>query len=266
MRRGRWSSTADLQERISACYASGRSRPFVTLTYAQSLDGSISAVRGTPLRLSGDTSMTMTHELRAMHDGILVGVGTVIADNPSLTVRLVPGSSLRPVILDSNLRCPLDCKLIAAAQQTRPIILTTAAATQDPAKAEQRQSLQAAGAVIIGCTATAEGRVEFADALRKIPEEVRSVMVEGGAAIISDLLSSAAAGSGTYVDYVLLTIAPVLVSGIARAHGCLIPCVCLLPSRSLPSPQDKEWYSLRNVGRRVARRGKAVAPARGGPR
>lgn len=212
MQRSKWSSIADLQERIAAFAASGRPRPFVTLTYAQSLDGSISAERGAPLRLSGETSMTMTHELRAMHDGILVGVGTVIADNPSLTVRLVPGSSPRPVILDSKLRCPVDCKLVASPQCVRPVILTTVAATEDPCTAERRQALQAAGAVIIACAATPSGRVDFADALRKIPSQVQSIMVEGGAAIISDLLSSAAAGSGTYVDYVLLTIAPVLVS------------------------------------------------------
>jgi len=65
--------------------------PYITLTYAQSLDGSISAIRGKPLLLSGKESLVMTHRLRACHDGIMVGVGTLLADNPSLTTRLVPG-------------------------------------------------------------------------------------------------------------------------------------------------------------------------------
>ena len=64
---------------------------FMTLTYAQSLDGCISAARGAPLRLSGEESMMMTHKIRGMHDAIMVGIGTVLADNPSLTVRLVSG-------------------------------------------------------------------------------------------------------------------------------------------------------------------------------
>src|SRR5215211_6408039 len=63
-------------------------RPFVTLSYAQSVDGSIAARLGQPLALSGALAMTLTHQLRAAHDAILVGIGTVLADNPRLTVRL----------------------------------------------------------------------------------------------------------------------------------------------------------------------------------
>ena len=85
-----------------------RTIPFVTLTFAQSIDGSIALRRGEPLLLSGAESMKMSHELRALHDGILVGIGTVIADNPSLTTRLVKGSNPRTVILDSQLRTPLE--------------------------------------------------------------------------------------------------------------------------------------------------------------
>src|SRR5262249_24805677 len=68
-------------------------RPLVTLSYAQSVDGSIAARPGQPLALSGAQSMTLTHQLRAAHDAILVGIGTVLADNPRLTVRLVEGKN-----------------------------------------------------------------------------------------------------------------------------------------------------------------------------
>ena len=78
-------------------------RPLVTLSYAQSLDGSIARERGKPLALSGPESMRLTHQLRAAHDAILVGIGTVLADDPQLTVRLVEGKSPIPVILDSRL-------------------------------------------------------------------------------------------------------------------------------------------------------------------
>ena len=87
-------------------------RPFVTLTYAQSLDGSIAADPGQPLSLSGPQSLLLTHYLRAAHDAILVGIGTVLADNPLLNVRLVEGKNPQPVIVDSQLRFPLDANLL----------------------------------------------------------------------------------------------------------------------------------------------------------
>ncbi len=77
-------------------------RPLVTLSYAQSLDGSIADRPGRPLSLSGSQSLTLTHGLRASHDAILVGIGTVLADNPRLNVRLVTGESPQPVIVDSS--------------------------------------------------------------------------------------------------------------------------------------------------------------------
>lgn len=79
-----------MAERVSTAVAHSTT-PFVTLTYAQSIDGSIAAVRGSPTLLSGARSMQMTHMLRTMHDAILVGVGTILADNPSLNARFVEG-------------------------------------------------------------------------------------------------------------------------------------------------------------------------------
>jgi len=87
-------------------------RPLITLSYAQSLDGSISANRGSPTAISGPQAMRLTHELRAAHDAILVGIGTILADNPHLTVRLVAGKNPQPVVLDSNLRFPPGANLI----------------------------------------------------------------------------------------------------------------------------------------------------------
>ena len=87
-------------------------RPSVTLTYAQSLDGSITTQRGKPTAISGKESLLLTHQLRATHDAILVGIGTILADNPRLNVRLAVGPHPQPVILDSQLRFPLDAKLL----------------------------------------------------------------------------------------------------------------------------------------------------------
>ena len=81
-------------------------RPFVTLSYAQSLDGSIADRPGRPLALSGPQAMALTHGLRAAHEAILVGIGTVLADNPRLNVRLVDGPDPQPMVVDSRLRFP----------------------------------------------------------------------------------------------------------------------------------------------------------------
>jgi 3,4-dihydroxy 2-butanone 4-phosphate synthase/GTP cyclohydrolase II len=79
--------------------------PFTTLTYAQCLDGSIAgASTREQVRISGAASMVMTHQIRAMHDGILVGVGTVLADDPLLSVRLASGRDPRPCVVDPHAR------------------------------------------------------------------------------------------------------------------------------------------------------------------
>ena len=83
-----------LVAQLTSAEAKGaRGRPRVTISYAQSLDGSIAARPGEPLRLSGSRSLELTHRLRAGHDAILVGIGTVLADDPRLNVRLVAGDS-----------------------------------------------------------------------------------------------------------------------------------------------------------------------------
>ena len=88
--------------------------PYITLAYAQSLDGSIAARPGEMLRLSNSLSQAMTHHLRARHDAILVGINTVLSDDPRLTVRLAEGKDPRPVVIDGCLRTPLCARLLAS--------------------------------------------------------------------------------------------------------------------------------------------------------
>ncbi|MCA1797659.1 MAG: RibD family protein [Geobacteraceae bacterium] len=81
-------------------------RPFVTLSYAQSWGGSITTIQGQPLALSGAESTRLTHQLRSLHDGILVGIETVLSDDPQLTVRHWHGKNPQPIVLDTSLRMP----------------------------------------------------------------------------------------------------------------------------------------------------------------
>jgi 3,4-dihydroxy 2-butanone 4-phosphate synthase/GTP cyclohydrolase II len=184
-------------------------RPTVTLSYAQSLDGSITAHRGQPTAISGPDSMTMTHQLRAEHDAILVGVNTIIADDPQLTVRLVDGRSPQPIILDSCLRTPRSAQLLQNGRT--PWIATTEQA--DPA---HQAELEAAGARILRLPANANGQVDLALLLDCLAQEgIHSLMVEGGAGIITGFLSA------QLVDRVVLTIAPLFIGGVAAVGRLL---------------------------------------------
>ena len=197
--------------------------PFVTLTYAQALDGSIagpSGASGPRLILSGDRAMTMTHALRAAHDAILVGIGTVIADDPKLTVRLVSGPSPLRVILDSRLRLPADAQLLqqpsncvqsSAAGRPHTIIVTLEAATSGLQAQRRVHALRDAGVDVLAVATDAHGRPCLRSVLTQLRTcyGVRSIMIEGGATIIASCISAMAA------HRVVVTLAPrTLVNGL----------------------------------------------------
>jgi GTP cyclohydrolase II len=195
-----------LRRRLERHHATGTRWPFVTLSYAQSVDGCIAATADRPLALSGEASLALTHDLRALHGAILVGVGTVIADDPRLTVRLVAGAQPRPVVLDSRLRTPPTARLLRCG--VTPLIATTAAADR-----RSQRRLEAAGAEVVRLPADGEGRVSVPAALERLGAAgVGSVMVEGGARVITSFLGS------RVIDHLVLTVAPLLVGGLRGVH------------------------------------------------
>ena len=178
------------------------SRPFVTLSYAQSLDGCLSARRGTPFPISAPASLTMTHALRAAHSAILVGIGAVLADDPALTVRLVAGDSPQPVIVDTHLRTPPDARLL------RGQLPAWIATTLSGAQSSRRRCLEEAGARIFTLPTDENGRVDLTALLSCLgAEDVRSLMVEGGARILTGFLEKRLA------NYAVITIAPIFLGG-----------------------------------------------------
>lgn len=192
-------SAAEYSEQISV-----DGPPTVTLTYAQSLDGSIAARRGKSMSLSGPESLRLTHALRAEHDAILIGIETVLSDDPQLTVRRVEGPDPQPVVLDSRLRTPVTAKLFQHPTM-RPWIATTEAA---PAAEQER--LEKAGATVLRLPADDDGRVDLGALLAALAEKrVRSLMVEGGARVITSFLAA------QLVDRLVLTVVPLLVGGLS---------------------------------------------------
>lgn len=174
-------------------------RPLVTLTYAQSINGTITHQRGTVTAISGEESLVMTHRLRADHDAILVGINTVLSDDPQLTVRLVKGTNPQPIVLDSHLRFPLTAKLLAS----NPLIATTVSAESPPA-----QALTAQGATILQLPADEGGRVSLPALLAQLGRwGVSRLLVEGGGEVITAFLAQ------QLVDSVVITIAPTFLGG-----------------------------------------------------
>ncbi len=184
-------------------------RPLVTLSYAQSLDGSITAQRGEPFAISSPESLRWTHALRAAHDAILVGIGTVLADNPSLTVRFAQGTNPQPIVIDSHLRLPMDAALL---RQPASLWIATTTGADDP----KRSALTAAGVQIFDTPQTASGQVNLRALLDDLGRRgVRSVMVEGGARIITNFWHEELA------QMAVITIAPILLGGVHSVNSPL---------------------------------------------
>lgn len=177
-------------------------RPFVTLSYAQSLDGSLTLKAGQPLAISNQSAQTLTHHLRGLHDAILVGIGTVLADDPQLTVRLTAGQNPQPIILDSHLRYPLTAKTL---QHPKPAWVIT---TPEIDKSYQLK-LEAQRGRIFTVGADNQGRVNLDEALILLAQlGIRRLMVEGGGQIITSFMKA------RLVDQLVLTVAPMFVGGL----------------------------------------------------
>jgi 3,4-dihydroxy 2-butanone 4-phosphate synthase/GTP cyclohydrolase II len=191
---------AALQYRAKAYHIQHR-RPYITLSYAQTLDGTIGAMDGSQLHISGPESLFVTHQLRAHHDAILVGIGTLLGDNPQLTVRLAEGPNPQPVIVDSHLRTPLEARIWSHPKAPWIATLDTGTATA--------RALVERGARLIQLPTTRADQVDLAALFAYLGDDgIRSVMVEGGASIIASLIRQQLA------HYAVVTVAPRYQPGI----------------------------------------------------
>jgi 3,4-dihydroxy 2-butanone 4-phosphate synthase/GTP cyclohydrolase II len=162
------------------------------------LDGSIAKHRGQSLALSGEESRALTHRLRAAHDGILIGIGTILSDDPQLNVRYAEGKDPQVIVLDSSLRTPVKAKIFNGG---KPIIFCTASASQ-----AHQQKLENSGANVV--RQEIDGRVDLKPVLSVLKKRgVDSLMVEGGGEVISSFVSE------EVIDRLVLTIAPQYVAG-----------------------------------------------------
>ena len=183
-------------------------RPHVIAKFAASLDGRIATRTGESRWITGPAARAEVHRLRDRVDAILVGVGTVLADDPELTTRL-DGPADEPhhpwrLVLDSTLRTPTEAHVLDPALPARTTILTT-----ERASAERRAALEAVGADVIMLPADS-GKVSLTALLDELGgRSVTSVLVEGGATVLGAFFD------GGLVDRVLAFVAPMVIGGTA---------------------------------------------------
>ncbi|ORY63173.1 putative riboflavin biosynthesis protein Rib7 [Pseudomassariella vexata] len=196
--------------------------PFVTLTFATSLDSGLSLAPGTRTTLSGSPSKAMTHYLRSRHDAICIGVGTAVADDPGLNCRLDGAASQpRPIVIDPALRWNFSTestvmRLARAGRGLAPFIIT---ANCEP-HASQKALLEGLGGkyLVLPPATLAKQRFQWDDILQVIAAQgLRSIMVEGGGEVINSLLEPQNAG---HVGSVIVTIAP---TWLGQGSVCVCP-------------------------------------------
>ena len=172
--------------------------PLVTLKFAQTLDGRIATASGDSLGLSSEEFRKLAHRLRATNDAVLVGIDTVLADNPRLTVRLVRGRNPTRVILDSRLRMPLDSEIVST-RDVAPVIIATTA----QADGKRVSHLRELGLEILVVQPDQSGEIDLKHLLRALGERnVSSLLVEGGGKVITSFLRQKLA------DKVVIAVAP----------------------------------------------------------
>ncbi len=177
-------------------------KPFVTLKAALTLDGKIASSSGLSQWISCPASRKKVHRLRSFVDAVLVGVGTVLRDDPQLTVRGIRGAT-NPwrVVMDSRLRIPMSARVLESEAQT--LLATTERAPRKKIQALERKGIQ-----VEVFRPDRSGRVPFNRLLRRLAKkEMQHVLLEGGEGIYTTALEAEA------VDKLLLFVAPILLGG-----------------------------------------------------
>jgi len=183
--------------------------PYVVLNAAMSLDGKIATAVGES-RLSSPEDFKRVHRLRASVDAIMVGLGTLLADDPKLTVRLGIGKNPRRIIVDSRARTPLDAYVVRSASQTPTVIAVTSKAPRRKVK-----ELEEAGTTVLTCGRGPKVSLRFLlTRLRKMG--VKRILLEGGGTLNWSMLSHG------LVDEISVAISPRVLGGanaITLAEG-----------------------------------------------
>ena len=185
--------------------------PFITCKFAQTLDGRIASASGDSRWISSEPSLKLAHRLRSHNDAVLVGIGTILSDDPELTVRLVRGRNPIRVIVDSNLRIPRESKVLKEQENARTIIATTINADKGMLSLLNQMDIK-----VLTIKTNREGRIDLTELFEKLGGMgISSVLVEGGAAVTTSLIRQ------NFADKYIAIIAPRLLGKGIEAVGDL---------------------------------------------
>jgi len=163
-----------------------RELPYVSLKLGLSLDGRIATRTGASRWVTGPDARARVHVLRAAADAVAVGIGTVLSDDPRLTVRDAEGSSPTRIVFDTHLRIPVDARLVQTAAEVPTLVL---ASTDAPFDAEE--ALVSRGVEVMRVAASTEGRIDVHAAMTALAQRgVVTLMVEGGAELAGSFLAT----------------------------------------------------------------------------
>lgn len=177
--------------------------PYVVLKSAMTIDGKIATSTGDSKWVTSEESRKKVHEIRDDLDGIMVGINTVIKDNPSLNVRLVEGEDPIRIVVDSRLRIPKDSKILHLESTAKTIIATTKA--YDVEKYDYLSKLENVEIIV---AKSKDGRVDLLDLLQKLYEiDISSILLEGGGSLNYEMLRQ------KLVAKVMFFIAPKIIGG-----------------------------------------------------
>lgn len=172
-------------------------RPYVILAAAMTLDGKIAST-------SGDSKISSPHDLKELHrlrshaDAVMIGIGTELIDNPSLTVRMIKGRNPTRIVVDSSARTPLNSRILVGGH---PVII----ATSKKASPTKVKKLRQAGAEVIYC---GRDKVNLKELLHRLRSTgIKTILLEGGGRLNWSMLRS------SLVDEVRVTVAPLILGG-----------------------------------------------------
>jgi diaminohydroxyphosphoribosylaminopyrimidine deaminase/5-amino-6-(5-phosphoribosylamino)uracil reductase len=185
--------------------------PYVTVKYAQTLDGRIATKTGDSQWISSEASRKYVHVLRSTSDCVMVGAGTVTADNPQLTVRHVKGKNPLRIIVDSKLRIPIKSSVLIDDNPHQTIIAATS-----NAPSRKKTAIKKLGVEVLVVKKDKDGKVSLVDLLKELGKrEIMSVLVEGGSEMITSLLKA------NLVDKMIIPISPGILGKGLEAIGDL---------------------------------------------
>ena len=184
----------------------------ITLTFAQSIDGRIATSSGESRYISEEGSLKINQKMRRDHDALLVGIGTVLADDPLLTYRLEPQKSPVRLILDPSLRLPAESRIARTAGEYKTLVFFDKSNNdiEKPAFIERMRMLESLDIELKGITGSADGNLSLEEVIDQLDAAgIESLMVEGGSSILTSFLSNE-----IWTDMVIVSAAKIIGNGI----------------------------------------------------